>query len=432
VSHLADLDELAQGDLSGRRLGRYRIRHKLAEGGMADVYLGQILGEKGFERWVAVKVVHPARTQDPQFAHMLADEARLIGRIHHSNVCSVIDFGIDQGLLYLVMEYLHGETLKAAMRRGWSEEGAFPAWLAARAIADAARGLHAAHQLTDREGKSLGLVHRDVSPENILITYDGLSSVIDFGVLRARGRRAKTAAGVVKGKLSHMAPEQLRGDPVDRRADVWSLGVVLWESTLGRRLFRGENQGELVEKVALGPITPPSAITPSYPRELEEIVMSALNRDVSERTPSAKTFAHQLDKYLHGLGRPAGCAEVSRWMQSVFSDRLMVREELLVAPEDSGPLTLGIDDDESSTNASIAGPVGPTSFAPPLPSDRSGLTAVDTPAARAKAQSADPGNEIDSALEELRRKDRQRSAILSVAVFVAIGLALALGFVLLR
>lgn len=410
----------ASRSLEGRRLGRYHLRHKLAEGGMATIYLAQIHGERSFSRWVAVKVVHPDVAGDAAFATMLADEARLIARIHHPNVCSVIDFGRDGDTLYLVMEYLHGESLSAASKRAWAEERSFPAWFVARTLADAARGLHAAHELTDANGEPLDLVHRDVSPGNIVISYDGPAKVIDFGVVRARGRQTKTQAGTVKGKLSHMAPEQLLGKGVDRRADVWSLGVVLWEATLGRSLFRAPSQGETLKKVAYGPIPRPSEITPNYPPELEQIVMAALQRDVSRRTPTARALAHQLDAYLYGLGSPSGHAEVASWMRRVFSDRLLVREALLDTPEDSGPHGVeSLRDDETQSNL-IEGRVGTKSFAPPPIEEPTGVTQVASPGAHRKATLED---DIDRTVADLKRRSRRRGTLMLLLFVLALGLA---------
>lgn len=419
------------GDLSGEQLGRYRLRHKLADGGMASIYLATIAGEAGFERSVAVKVVHPERSGDDSFATMLADEARLIARIHHPNVCSVIDFGRQDERLYMAMEYLHGETLTAMLRRGWAERGVFPAWLAARVIADAARGLHAAHELCDADGTPLDVVHRDVSPQNVVVTYDGAAVVIDFGVVLARGRQTVTAAGLVKGKLSHMAPEQLTGKEIDRRADVWSLGVMLWEATLGRRLFRGTHQGETIERVVHGPITPPSAITTSYPLELERIVMSALTRDVERRTPSARVLAHQLETYLYGLGRPAGHAEVGAWLRECFSDRLLIRDALLHVPDSPRSTPVGGLDDETSSSTLGQGVVQKSSFAPPPLEAPTGITRVETPAAKALREQ-DALDEVDRTLTAMRAAKR-RSRNLTLYFLIAVLLAAAgAGWFLLR
>jgi len=399
--------------LEGRRLGRYHLRHKLAEGGMASIYLAQVHGEQQFTRWVALKVVHPGRAEDPTFATMLADEARLIARIHHPNVCSVMDFGRDGDQIYLVMEYLHGESLSAAVKRTRAAKKSFPAWLAARTVADAARGLHAAHELTDEHGESLEVVHRDVSPGNIVISYDGPAKVIDFGVVRARGRETKTQVGVVKGKLTHMAPEQLLGQEVDRRADVWSLGVVLWETTLGRKLFRGSSPGETVRNVAQGPIPRPSEIAPNYPPALERAVMGALCRNVDERTPTARALAHRLEAYLCELGSPTGHAEVASWMRSAFSDRLIVRDALMDAPEDSGPLVIdGLVDEQTQSNL-IEGQVGTNSFTAPPIEPPTGVTQISNPlAAKDAPRTATVEEDIDRTLAELRQKKRRRGNLM--------------------
>ena len=340
------------------------------------------------------------------------------------------DFGVDEGVVFMTMEYLHGHPLSAAARRSWKEERSFPAWLVARAVADAARGLHAAHELVDAEGRSYEIVHRDVSPENILVSYDGLSKVIDFGVVAGRGRKTETKVGTVKGKLSHMAPEQLEGRDVDRRADVWSLGVVLWESTLGRRLFRGEAPGETVTKVATMRIPRPSEVAPGYPPMLQKIVMDALERDLERRTPSAEILAHQLEGWLHSLGRPAGHAEVARWMRETFSDRLMVREALLTAPDDERASITPEPLSEGSSSHLISGSIASSSFAPPpVPT---GITKVERPEAKRAAEAApgpDPA-ELDREVEALRRQGARRRAIVWVLVAIVLGLAGAVAYLL--
>jgi serine/threonine-protein kinase len=327
----------ASQGLEGRALGRYRLRYRLAEGGMAAVYLAQLAGDRGFERWVAIKVVHPQHSEDRRFVDMLFDEARTSARIHHPNVCAVLDYGEQDGLVYLVMEYLEGESLSSVLRRAWGSPKGAPRWLISRIIADAARGLHAAHELTDTAGKSYGIVHRDVSPQNLLVLYDGLTRVVDFGIARARGRLVATRAGEVKGKISYLAPEQLLGGEVDRRADVWSLGVVLWEATLGKRLFRGENAAQTAHNVVDGPIAKPTKEEPGYPPELESIVMSALARDKGSRTSTTAELADALESFLYRGGRPAGTAQVSRYMKKHFDDRLAVRRGL-VGSDDSGEI----------------------------------------------------------------------------------------------
>jgi len=425
--HAVEFDQATS--LEGRRLGRYLLRHKLAEGGMASIYLAQVHGDQNFTRWVALKVVHPGRADDPAFATMLADEARIIARIHHPNVCSVMDFGSEGDQIYLVMEYLHGESLSAAAKRARGSRKSFPAWLAARTVADAARGLHAAHELTDEHGEPLEVVHRDVSPGNIMISYDGPAKVIDFGVVRARGRETKTQVGVVKGKITHMAPEQLLGKEVDRRADVWSLGVVLWEATLGRRLFRGSSPGETVKNVTQARIPRPSEIAPNYPPALEHAIMGALRRDVESRTATARVLAHRLEAYLCDLGSPTGHAEVATWMRSAFSDRLIVRDALMDTPEDSGPLVIAGLVDEQTQSALISGQVGTSAFAAPPVESPTGVTQVAKAPLEKKAQQSETVEEdIDRTLAELRRKKRRRGNLMLALGVLAVVVVSALTY----
>jgi serine/threonine-protein kinase len=311
--------------LLGRRLGRYRLERRLAQGGMATVYLARQAGPGGFDRPVAIKIVHPHLARERRFATMFLDEARLTGRLHHPNICGVIEFGDEDGLLFLVMEYLHGETFSSVIHRGWREGGPLPPPLVARIVCDAARGLHAAHELRDVDGEPVEIVHRDVSPQNLIVLYDGHTKLTDFGIARARGRLTHTATGEVKGKISFMSPEQLQGGPVDRRTDVWALGVVAWEALAGRRLFRGANEGATALNVVNAPVPPLSSVGVEVPEELDAIVGRALCRDLARRTASAAALADELEDYLYARGRPLGAPGVAAWMAAHFGERERTR-----------------------------------------------------------------------------------------------------------
>jgi serine/threonine-protein kinase len=313
-----------------RRLGRYTLRYRIAQGGMASVYLAQLSGSAGFEKWIAVKTIHPHIATSHRFVNMFLDEARLASQLDHPNLCSVFDFGDDRDTWFIAMEYLHGETFGVVARTGWTTQQPPPYELVARILADAARGLHAAHELRLPSGENAGVVHRDVSPENIFVTYAGPTKVVDFGVARWKSQsQDRTIAGELKGKIAYMCPEQLREEAVDRRADIWSLGVVLWEVTVGRRLFRRQTDAGTVYAVLNDRVPRPSRFRPDYPEALAAIVLKALDRDREQRFQTALEFARALEQWLASTGRPAGTGEVSEYMHSLFAEQIAVRERLL-------------------------------------------------------------------------------------------------------
>ncbi|MBP6830609.1 MAG: serine/threonine protein kinase [Deltaproteobacteria bacterium] len=313
-----------------RRLGRYTLRYRIAQGGMASVYLAQISGSAGFEKWIAVKTIHPHIATSVRFVNMFLDEARLASKLDHPNLCSVFDFGEDRGTWFIAMEYLHGETFGVVARTGWSTQHPPPYEMVARILADAARGLHAAHELRLPSGENAGVVHRDVSPENIFVTYAGPTKIVDFGVARWKSQsQDRTVAGELKGKIAYMCPEQLREEPVDRRADIWSLGVVLWEVTVGRRLFRRKTDAGTVYAVLHDNVPRPQRFRPDYPPELTAIVLRALERDRDRRYPTALDFARALEQWLASTRKPTGTGEVSEYMHSLFAEQIAFRERLL-------------------------------------------------------------------------------------------------------
>jgi serine/threonine-protein kinase len=313
-----------------RRLGRYTLRYRIAQGGMASVYLAQLSGSAGFEKWIAVKTIHPHIATSTRFVNMFLDEARLASQLDHPNLCSVFDFGEDRSTWFIAMEYLHGETFGVVARTGWSTAQPPPYVMVARILADAARGLHAAHELRLASGENAGVVHRDVSPENIFVTYAGPTKIVDFGVARWKSQsQDRTVAGELKGKIAYMCPEQLREEPVDRRADIWSLGVVLWEVTVGRRLFRRKTDAASVYAVLNDHVPRPTRFRPDYPAALAAIVAKALERDRTRRYQTALDFARALEQWLASTGKPAGTGEVSEYMHSLFAEQIAVRERLL-------------------------------------------------------------------------------------------------------
>jgi serine/threonine protein kinase len=314
------------------QLGRYRLCFKLASGGMASVFLARSLGTGSFEKVVAVKLLHAHLTEEQGVVRMFMDEARITSAISHPNVANVFDFGEQDDTHYLVMEYLCGEPLSRVARRLSNvEDGPLRerlAFYAARLIADAAEGLHAAHELRDPAGVSLDVVHRDVSPQNIFVTYGGAVKVVDFGIARARARLEQTRAGDFKGKYEYCAPEQLRGRAFDRRVDLWALGVCLWELLTLRRLFRREEVVATIAAISDEPIARPSEVASHVPAALDDIVLRALSRDPASRYATARELSRALREFLARSGQLVDTPEVGEWMSALFPEDKRKREAM--------------------------------------------------------------------------------------------------------
>ncbi len=303
----------------------------LGSGGMAQVFLACTDGDAATRAWVAIKQVRDQNANDPTFARLFEDEARLAARIDHRNVCRVLEFDTSSEQPVLVMEYLHGQPLSALLGRAWQESG--PGFgVVARIVADASRGLHAAHELKTTSGALANVVHRDVSPPNVFVCYDGVSKVVDFGVARWSERRSEpTSDDVLRGRLRYMSPEQVQQAPLDRRSDVFSLGVVLWEATLGRRLFARDNAAATVRAIVEEPVPPPSSFDESIPAELEAIILRALAHRPADRYPTALALAEALDGWA-STQRDADADAVAAAMHRWFAAERRAREELMQAP----------------------------------------------------------------------------------------------------
>jgi eukaryotic-like serine/threonine-protein kinase len=305
----------AQRNLAGRRLGRYEVLTQLASGGMAGVYVARAQGVAGFERLVAVKVLHPHLAHEDEFISMFLDEARLAARIRHPNVVATLDISDTQGDgFFIVMDYIEGDHLGALLQRAARQGQRLPAGVVSRVVIDALQGLAAAHNLTDEHGDPLNLVHRDVSPHNVMVGVDGISRLTDFGVAKAEVRLTSTREGQFKGKLAYMAPEQASTGNADQRSDLFSMGIILWESLTGRRLFRGENNAETLHKVLQSEIPPPSSLWPEL-EPFDAVVLQALDRDSDKRFQTAEDFAEAVEqaaREAEGLGTNRAVGDVVR------------------------------------------------------------------------------------------------------------------------
>jgi eukaryotic-like serine/threonine-protein kinase len=306
----------------GQTLGRYEFLVPIAEGGMASVWAARLKGTRGFSKTVAVKTMLPSVSDNPEFEQMFLDEAQIASRIRHPNVVEIMDLGEQDDVLYLVMEWVDGEPL-SNLRRAAAKQGGIPRGIAVRVIADACAGLHAAHELKDERHQLVGLVHRDISPQNLLITFDGVVKIVDFGVAKAAGRSTgQTVAGQVKGKPPYMSPEQALGDAVDRRTDVFALGIILYQLTTGKHPFRGESDLVTLQNIVSDKsIVPPRAHDKEYPRSLEAAVMKALDRKRDARFQTCAEFEAALDEVFAKEVSRARTEDIGKFMRKMFGAR---------------------------------------------------------------------------------------------------------------
>ena len=282
---------------ASKQFGRYRILKHLATGGMAEVLLATATGIEGFSRHVVIKQIDPRYSQSPTFVKMFLDEARLAASLHHNNIIQVHDIGKEGDTFFFAMEYIHGEDLRKLLTTISARKEKTPLEHVVTIITAAASALHYAHEHCGQDRKPLNLVHRDVSPSNILIGFDGNVKVVDFGIAKTAMATSETRAGDVKGKFSHMSPEQCLGKPVDRRSDVFALGIVLYELVTVRALFRGDGDFAKMKEILEGTIEPPSKYRLGLPPALDAIILKALARDPANRYQTADELRVALERF---------------------------------------------------------------------------------------------------------------------------------------
>jgi serine/threonine protein kinase len=285
----------------GKTVGRYELIHRLGHGGMAAVYLGRATGRAGFEKLVAVKVIHPHLAAEQEFVDMFLDEARIAARLHHPHVVEIHDLGDDDGVLFMVMEYVEGETLAALLRQLRKLGERLPLSAVLQVVADACEGLSAAHDLTDADGRPMHLVHRDVSPHNLLVSMDGRVKVVDFGIAKATGRRSSTRTGQLRGKLAYMSPEQAGGATIDHRTDLFALGAVLWELLVGERLFTAETESETLARVTACEVPDVRERRSGLPDGVAALVERSLARKPEARFATAQDMLREVRVQLRAL-----------------------------------------------------------------------------------------------------------------------------------
>ncbi len=430
-----------------RIVGRYALFGEVAAGGMATVHLGRLIGPAGFARIVAVKRLHPQFAKDPEFVSMFLDEARLAARIRHPNVVSTLDVVALEGELFIVMDYVEGESL-ARLRRLAGDRGAPLSQDVSRAIfVNVLHGLHAAHETRGETGAPLGLIHRDVSPQNILVGVDGVARLVDFGVAKAAGRMQQTKTNVVKGKVGYMPPEQLQRGKLDRRTDVYAAAVVLWESLAGQRLFDGANDFQVAEQIIhRGVQQPPSYFNSQVSAALDAVVMRGLQADPARRYATALDMADALEQ----SGALASARSIGQLVQALAADSLAARASRVHSIEGATPI--GTSSVVAATlarprNATVPAPMpvaeptqafaGPThvlrpdSSAPAAPVAPSDTTRA-LPVQFAPAALQVPSDTVEAAPEPKAERNPHRAALIGVGVAFAVAFGVGLTLLVVR
>ena len=372
--------EAATRLVRGTRLGRYELLLPIAAGGMGQVWAARLVGSHGFSKLVAIKTILPMLVSDPEVEKMFYDEARVAALVHHPNVCQTLELAEDNKTLYMVMEWVDGASFRELVRTSTGGTNPVDPPIGARIMADVCAGLHAAHDLLDEDGKPLEVVHRDVSPQNVLLSIDGAVKVTDFGLVRALGRLHITRASRPKGKVGFMAPEQLSGGTIDRRADIFSAGCVLYESTTGRPPFPGDGEPQIIARMLMGEYELPSVHVPGYPAELEAIIVRALEQEPSKRFESADAMHTALEKYLEK--HPMSAKRLGAFVNERCKEIIAARRDAIRGaaqksdnnveatdpgrtPVPTAPPTLSSSDDESEHSASRSTAAGVSTSSKP-------------------------------------------------------------------
>jgi len=314
-------------------IGRYTLHGEIASGGMASVHFGKLTGKGGFERAVAIKRLHPHLVKDPEFRAVILDEARLAARVRHPNVVQPLDVIDSDGEVLLVMEYVHGESLSRLIRKARERGEPVPLPICATIMSNVLHGLHSAHEAKDDRGNPLGIVHRDVSPQNVIVGTDGIARVIDFGIAKARTSAESTQEGQVKGKVPYLAPEQIAAQPATQRTDIYAASVMFWELIVGRRLFTADQDQIIIALIAQGNVEPPGAFVEGVPIALDDLVLRGLARDPMDRFSSAREMALLLESILP-LAPPS---TVGDWVEELARDSLKKRAAQLSDVEQLPP-----------------------------------------------------------------------------------------------
>lgn len=325
----------------GESLGKYRLVRRIGLGGMAEVWHARVSGPGGFTKNLVVKTVLEHHAQNEEFVAQFFDEARLAAMLTHPNVAQIFELGEHHGIFYIAMELVRGQDLQALRKEAVAREKGLPFPILARIICGVCEGLHYAHELNGEDGALLNLVHRDVSPENILVSYDGVVKIVDFGIAKASINQVTTKAGLFKGKLQYAAPQRLLNIPIDRRDDIYSLGAVMYKTATGHVPISADSDGAMIKAILDGEFQSPREIEPDVPEELETIILKAMEWDPEDRYQTTREIQRDLEKYIASTGQPVTTHEVSQFMRRCFADEI----------ERSAQVDESLDADEAETAA---------------------------------------------------------------------------------
>jgi serine/threonine protein kinase len=445
----------------GSQVGRYSVVSHLASGGMAELFIAKQEAMGGFEKQVVLKLLQPRYAENPRVVSMFLDEARLAAKLNHPSIVHLYDVAEDGGLKYIAMEYIHGETAADIVKRGLAVNNYLPLEHAVHIVRQTAAGLAYAHERREPDGHVSRIVHRDVSPTNILVSYEGQTKIVDFGIARAQDE-LREESGTRPGKASYMSPEQVRGEPADYRSDIFSLGIILYELTLCQRLYRGPPE-VMMRKIVEEKVTPPTAISRDYPPPLELIVMKALEKRPEDRYQSALDMSHDLEEFLEESGLRSGNRRVALYMQELFAPGASTSEtgvaasrsfaesrprppadiaiednseeldldrraplamRIEVAPEPAAPATRGTSTGSGGTAARRATPAPDSPWVPP-PRAAGGAARPAPPERAASSASATPSAPSDGQLSGAVAPTKTPRAVswVLIAVCIAIGIA---------
>jgi serine/threonine protein kinase len=416
--------------MPGYQLDRYELLALIAEGGMGQVWLSRLVGKHGFEKLVAIKTLLPKYAADVKFQQMFLDEARIASGIQHANVAQILDLGEQNDVLYLVMELVDGEALSKLVRVLLKAKLEFPVAVGLRIIADTCAGIHVAHELKGADGRELGIVHRDISPQNILIATTGVSKLIDFGIAKARDRYAgETSEGILKGKIHYMPPEQALGRKLDRRADIFAFGAILYQLFAGRPAYDGESQLEILHLLTSG--RPPLPLPASVPRPVSDLVRKALATQPENRFQTALEMQRAINQVMAECKLMADTSDVAAFASKHMAERVRKRREAI-------DLALKAAAERSAMNAALLSPASvksspgtalPFGAVTPAPVTTSDALVISNPLAPVEPIPVDsmPLDADDGGVVRPRRKGRLTLVVATLAVAAGIGLVAVFG-----